>query len=109
MIKISSGILRITSVAIILIAAVSILPADIFGGNLTLEYSTYLGGSYRDEAYGIAIDTNGNTYLAGSTFSSNFPMENPYQAAYAGSRDVFVAKMFQKITTPTPKKHQPPM
>jgi len=43
MIKISSDILRITSVTVILIAAVIILPAYIFAQNLTVDYSTYLG------------------------------------------------------------------
>jgi uncharacterized repeat protein (TIGR01451 family) len=43
-------------------------------GNV-LTYSTYLGGSggLGDSAYGIAIDTNGDAYLAGITGSPNFP------------------------------------
>jgi len=39
----------------------------------TLVYSTYLGGSGSDTATGIAVDTGGNVYLAGFTYSSNFP------------------------------------
>jgi uncharacterized repeat protein (TIGR01451 family) len=41
----------------------------------SLTYSTYLGGSggLGDSAYGIAVDTNGDAYVAGITGSPNFP------------------------------------
>jgi hypothetical protein len=39
-----------------------------------LSYSTYLGGSLSDGANGIAADSSGNTYVVGSTFSTNFPV-----------------------------------
>jgi hypothetical protein len=48
-----------------------------------LNYSTYLGGSLGastipagtgiDSALGIAVDSAGNAYVAGTTFSTNFP------------------------------------
>jgi hypothetical protein len=42
----------------------------------TLVYSTYLGGSgfTGDNAAGIAIDKDGNAYIAGSTNSTDFPV-----------------------------------
>jgi hypothetical protein len=40
----------------------------------TLAYSTYLGGKYQDVANGIAVDTYGNAYVVGTTFSPNFPV-----------------------------------
>ncbi|HLX85084.1 MAG TPA: SBBP repeat-containing protein [Terriglobales bacterium] len=43
-------------------------------------YSTYLGGSGLDQATGIAIDVFGDTYVAGTTQSTNFPTVNPFQA-----------------------------
>ena len=46
------------------------------GSNLTLLYSTLLGGAFSDIAYGIAADALGNAYVVGSTTSSNFPSLN---------------------------------
>jgi hypothetical protein len=58
----------------------------------SLVYSTYLGGRYGDEGYGIAVDHSGNAYVTGQTSSSNFPTLNPYQT-YQGMLDVFVVKL----------------
>ena len=38
------------------------------------RWATYLGGSNPDTANGIASDGEGNTYVAGSTSSANFPV-----------------------------------
>ncbi|MCI0392688.1 MAG: SBBP repeat-containing protein [Acidobacteria bacterium] len=58
-----------------------------------LEYSTYLGGSDRDNATGIAVDRSGNVYIAGFTLSANFPVKDQVQNQYQGSTDAFVAKI----------------
>jgi uncharacterized protein (TIGR03437 family) len=58
-----------------------------------LAYSTYLGGSGDDSGYGIAVDSSGNAYVTGYTFSSNFPAANPLQASNRGNMDVFVTKL----------------
>jgi hypothetical protein len=59
-----------------------------------LSYSTYLGGSGYDQAYGIAVDGSGNAYVTGGTSSANFPTASPLQAAHGGGiYDGFVAKL----------------
>ncbi len=58
-----------------------------------LKYSTYLGGSGNDEAYGIAVDGAGNAYVAGYTSSADFPTQNPFQGGYPGVADGFVTKL----------------
>ncbi len=60
-----------------------------------LHYSTYLGGSKLDEGNAIAIDRSGNAYVAGETFSTDFPTKSPYQGAYIGTDypDVFITKL----------------
>jgi Beta-propeller repeat len=58
-----------------------------------LIYSTYLGGSDTDSGYGITVDSEGNAYVTGITYSTDFPTKNPLQAAKAGGFDAFVAKI----------------
>ena len=56
-------------------------------------YATYLGGSATDSASGIAIDAAGNAYIVGSTFSTDFPVMNPFQGTRGAQEDAFVAKI----------------
>ncbi|HEX9990047.1 MAG TPA: SBBP repeat-containing protein [Chloroflexia bacterium] len=59
-----------------------------------LDYSTYLGGDLQDAGTGVAVDSQGNTYVTGLTVSANFPSVDPYQPGYGGGRrDAFVAKL----------------
>ena len=59
----------------------------------TLAYSTYLGGTKYDQATGIAVDDSGAAYVAGYTYSVDFPRWNAFQMAIGGSVDVFVTKL----------------
>lgn len=45
-----------------------------------LVYSTYVGGSGRDSAAGIAIDGGNDAYITGQTTSSNFPVVGATQS-----------------------------
>lgn len=39
-----------------------------------LEWSSYLGGSGDDQAFGVAVDAPGNVYVSGHTTSTDFPV-----------------------------------
>ena len=58
-----------------------------------LVYSTYLGGNDNDSGEAVEVDSSGNAYVGGDTFSPNFPTANPIQAANSGNGDVFVLKV----------------
>ena len=58
-----------------------------------LLYSSYVGGSAVDVAYGVAVDVNTNAYLTGHTFSTDYPVANPLQETNAGSADAFVSRI----------------
>jgi hypothetical protein len=60
----------------------------------TLLYSTYLGGNSEDAGYGIAVDDDGKAFLAGKTYSTDFPTtEGALDTELSGGRDAFVAKL----------------
>ncbi len=61
------------------------------GGSLV--YSSYLGGSDIDEGQGIAVDVNGNAYVAGYTQSPNFPVANPFQPTIRGRQNALLTKI----------------
>jgi hypothetical protein len=72
---------------------------DAFVAKLTttgaLSYFTYLGGTKADAGTGIAVDSGGNSYVTGSTVSSDFPTAGAvFQPVYGGGNaDSFVAKL----------------
>jgi hypothetical protein len=49
----------------------------------SLIYSTYLGGSKPTFAFAVAVDTNDEPYVAGLTYSYDFPLQNAYQSSVA--------------------------
>lgn len=69
--------------------------AKIDATTLKLDYSSYLGGTDTDNAYGIAVDnsTPASAYVAGETCSTNFPVSNPEQITPGGNCDAFVSKV----------------
>jgi hypothetical protein len=58
-----------------------------------LVYSTLLGGSSYDSATGIAIDRDGEAYVTGYTYSTDFPTRNPYQSTNHGGANAFVTEL----------------
>jgi hypothetical protein len=62
-------------------------------GDASLLFSSFLGGSGMDYAFGIAVDGAGGLYVVGQTYSKDFPTANPYQATNQGTPDPFVTKI----------------
>ena len=65
------------------------------GGTDTV-FSTYVGGSSIDRAFGIGVDlSNNRAWVTGSTESDNFPTVSAFQGSLAspGVRDGFVVKL----------------
>src|SRR3989454_4213011 len=60
-----------------------------------LVYSTYLGGTNLDVGLGIAVDSLGQAYVTGETFSVDFPTTaGAFQRSSAGGiSDAFVTKL----------------
>jgi hypothetical protein len=72
--------------------------ADAFVATLSadgsrLEYATYIGGTRSEAATSIAVDSAGNRYVTGDTFSDDFPTVQPIQSAFGGLWDSFVVKL----------------
>lgn len=62
----------------------------------SFAYSTYLGGSDFDMSHGIAVDLQGNAYVGGATYSTDFRTMNAYQPNAGGNGDAFVTKIALK-------------
>ena len=59
-----------------------------------LTYSTFLGGSSVDQAYGIVLDPSGNAFITGRMESANYPTTaGAYDTTHNGSRDAVVTQL----------------
>jgi len=63
-----------------------------FSSTGILIWSTFFGGSYGDSGYDIAVDSQDNIIITGSSSSSDFPILNPYNTSLNSSIDAIVAK-----------------
>jgi hypothetical protein len=71
-----------------------------------LVYATLLGGGLDDSVNAIAVDAEGNAFVAGETYSTDFPVKSGFQMVKAGhflvnssSGNAFVAKLSASGTT----------
>jgi len=75
---------------------ISTLSAD----GSTLQVSSYLGGTDRDACRGIAIDDAGDLYLAGFSFSTDFPVTpGAFQITKSTMEDAALTKMSADLST----------
>jgi len=61
----------------------------------TLLTAFYIGGTYWDEAYGVAAEPDGSVWISGATYSPDIWIQgNPvYQSHYGGDGDAYVAHL----------------
>ena len=62
-------------------------------GDASLIYSTYLGGMGNENGTSIAVDSEGNAYIAGFSGSTNFPLQKAAQSSSGGGGDAFVTAL----------------
>jgi predicted TIM-barrel enzyme len=68
--------------------------ARIAANGASLLASTFVGGSDGEGLEGVALDSAGNIYISGATYSNNFPTSaGAFQTANRGSSDLFVSKL----------------
>jgi hypothetical protein len=64
------------------------------GLNVTLKYSTLIGGIENDHPHNVITDRDGNAVITGSTYSIDFPSTTGvFDNTYNSARDIFVCKL----------------
>jgi hypothetical protein len=58
-----------------------------------IVFSTYLGGNGDEFVTGLALDSEGNVIVGGTTNSYNYPRWNPFQSKKKGGTDIFITKL----------------
>ncbi len=59
-----------------------------------LEFATYVGSTQGDYFLGFDVDSNGDIYFVGNTWSSNFPItSNAYDSTFTGSVEAVLGKL----------------
>lgn len=80
----------------VFVAAVNAMTPSSF-----LKYSTFLGGTDGDVAYGVASDPSGNIYVTGYTLSADFPItSNAPQPHWGQGIDIFITKITPHVAGP---------
>jgi hypothetical protein len=79
----------IARVALLLLAVSGAPPALAQG----VSYTAIIGGSGRDLVFDIAVDSAGNVFVTGETWSPDFPVAGGVQGTLKGTADAFVAKL----------------
>lgn len=77
-------------------AFVAVIDPSQYGG-VSLTYSTYLGGTTgTNTGRGIAVDSNSNIYVIGTTASTDFPVTtSAYAQVLYGPQDAFLCELNQ--------------
>jgi len=71
-----------------------------FADSPQLTFGSYLSGSHDDAGTDVAVDDQGFIYLAGSTFSPDWPVVNAVQPMTGGAWDGYLIKLDPVTYTP---------
>jgi len=71
--------------------------AKINASGTVLDFSTYLGGSGGDAGLAITVDSTGDSYVTGYTYSSDFPLKNAYQSTNYGAPNYLSSPFVTKL------------
>jgi len=79
-----------------------VFASELSADGITLEYSTYLGGTGTDTATGLALDFHAKMYLTGTTTSTDLPVTaNAFQETSRATNQFFIAKIDPIAADPT--------
>jgi uncharacterized protein (TIGR03437 family) len=82
------------TIRVMLVRALLLVLLGGTAGHAGPVFSTLLGGSGQDYATAVASDPQGNTYVAGLTYSPDFPVTpGAAQTTFGGTCDAFIAKL----------------
>ncbi|MHA1673932.1 MAG: SBBP repeat-containing protein [Promethearchaeota archaeon] len=74
------------------LANLDIVLVKISGATNEIIFSTYFGGTQDDWGYAIAVDSDDNFIITGSTYSSNLPLQNAHQTLNLGGVSAYISK-----------------
>jgi len=80
-------------------ASEDIFIAQLDVSGTSILFSTYFGSDSSDLVNGLALDSSGNLFIAGSTGGNGFPIKNAYDSTKATNTDGFLAKISGFATT----------
>jgi hypothetical protein len=69
----------------------------------TVAFTTFLEGNAQDDAYSVAVDTAGNSYVVGQTFSTDFPVTTAAPVAKNCTNNICPAYIFVTKLSPQGK------
>ncbi|MCP4723464.1 MAG: hypothetical protein GY863_00435 [bacterium] len=92
---------KLTLISIIMsLLSVSSAKAQETSDTVQNYVATYLGGVGKEFCEAIAVDSDGNVYVAGNTHAEDFPTTpGVYNRGYKGKGDVFIAKFDRDLKT----------